>query len=56
MPHPVHSLLQRFLDTQQYAFDPRERALFERPAPQGPKTAPERVTKKGVYGELGHQS
>lgn len=28
MPHPVHSLLQRFLDSQQYAFDPRERALW----------------------------
>lgn len=28
MPHPVHSLLQRFLDSQQFAFDPRERALW----------------------------
>ena len=56
MPHPVHSLLQRFLETQQYAFDPRERALFDRPAPQGRKAAPEPASKKAVYGELGHQS
>jgi hypothetical protein len=35
MPHPVHSLLQRFLDTQQHAFDPRERALW--PTEQSPQ-------------------
>ena len=55
MPHPVHRLLQRFLDTQQYAFDPRERALFERPAPQAGKAAPE-PTRKAVYGQLGYRN
>ena len=40
MPHPVHSLLQRFLDTQQYAFDPRERALWPSERfPQAPLAA-----------------
>ena len=56
MPHPVHSLLQRFLDTQQYAFDPRERALFDRPAPKAKKGAAEPASKRTVYGELGHQN
>ena len=61
MPHPVHSLLQRFLDTQQYAFDPRERALWPSERfPQVPAArtngASEPATKGIVYGELGHQS
>jgi len=61
MPHPVHSVLQRFLDTQQYAFDPRERALWpsERfPQAQQTRTkdAAEPARKRSVYAELGHQS
>ena len=56
MPHPVHRLLQRFLETQQYAFDPRERALFERPAPQAGKAATEAARQKVIYGQLGYRN
>ena len=55
MPHPVHRLLQRFLETQQYACDPRERALFDRPAPQAGKAASE-PTQKVDYGQLGFRN
>lgn len=61
MPHPVHSLLQRFLDTQQYAFDPRERALWPSERfPQAPLArksgAAEPAPKGDVYDGLEYQS
>lgn len=56
MPHPVHRLLQRFLETQQYAFDPRERALFDRPAPQAGKAAPEPASERIAYGQFGFRN
>ena len=55
MPHPVHRLLQRLLETQQYAFDPRERALFDRPQSQARKAAPE-PARKAAYGQLGFRN
>ncbi len=61
MPHPVHSLLQRFLDTQQYAFDPRERALWPSERfPQAPlprkDAAAEPAPKGRVYDGLEYQN
>lgn len=61
MPHPVHSLLQRFLDTQQYAFDPRERALW--PSERFPQAPPARedgaaepAPEGRIYNHLEYQS
>jgi hypothetical protein len=61
MPHPVHSLLQRFLDTQQYAFDPRERALW--PSERFPQaslarkdTVAEPAPKGRIYDGLEYQN
>ena len=61
MPHPVHSLLQRFLETQQYAFDPRERALWPSERfPQVPLArkdgAAERAPTCNVYDGLEYQN
>jgi len=51
MPHPVHSLLQRFLDSQQYAFDPRERALWPSERfPQEPHVPANGAAKPGHNG------
>jgi len=53
MRHPVHELLQRFLDSQQFAFDARERALWPSERfPQDPHGRTDRAAEPSTTGAI----